>query len=277
MPSRARARERMRETLRDQDRYVDSLVEGFRSELSAMVQAAQARTLGELTERLEIVAGRVLQTPGNMRVLRSLDSVLIKSLRRAGFDHLVEEFVSGFNGTLPFLDQMVDALQGVSESPLSVRLDKTDVSILESQQITAADGLSSLVESAALAAKRKAMFSIGAAPFADVVEQIASTMSASVATASNIAETSMVMFTRTVTDRGFRKIEDGLQRGAVRYRYDGPNDKLTRPFCKRMLARSAPLTREEIERLDNGQLPNPMVTGGGYRCRHQWVIDEIRG
>jgi hypothetical protein len=32
-------------------------------------------------------------------------------------------------------------------------------------------------------------------------------------------------------------------------------------------------TREEIDRMDNGQLPNVFRTGGGWNRRHQWIID----
>lgn len=277
--TKTRSRRKVADALNAQNDYVDSLVEGFRAELAAMVHAAQSRTLAVLQQKLEIVGGRVLQTPANMRALRTLDRVLMDSLGRAGFDALVEEFVSGFNGTLPFFDQILDAISGFKGRPPGIELDKTDLSILESQQITAADGLSSIVEAAGAAAKRKTMYSIAAAPFGEVVDQISATMSASVATASTMAETSLVMFTRTVTDRGFRQIENGLPKAAIKYRYEGPNDKLTRPFCKRMLQQTSgkQLTREQVEKLDNGQLPNPMITGGGYNCRHQWIIEEIQG
>ena len=33
-------------------------------------------------------------------------------------------------------------------------------------------------------------------------------------------------------------------------------------------------TRAAIEALDNGQLPNPFITGGGYNCRHSWLAVE---
>jgi hypothetical protein len=32
-------------------------------------------------------------------------------------------------------------------------------------------------------------------------------------------------------------------------------------------------TREQIQKMDNHQLPNPMITRGGWNCRHVWLLD----
>lgn len=53
------------------------------------------------------------------------------------------------------------------------------------------------------------------------------------------------------------------------YAFVGPVDGLMRPFCRAHVGRV--YTRAEIEALDNGQLPNPFLTGGGYNCRHLWA------
>jgi hypothetical protein len=48
--------------------------------------------------------------------------------------------------------------------------------------------------------------------------------------------------------------------------YLGPVDDIIRPFCAQWVGKV--LTRDAIGALDNGQLPNVMLTGGGYNCRH---------
>lgn len=53
------------------------------------------------------------------------------------------------------------------------------------------------------------------------------------------------------------------------YLYWGPNDLVTRPFCREHVGKV--YTRDEIDALDNGQLPNVFLTGGGYNCRHGWT------
>lgn len=53
------------------------------------------------------------------------------------------------------------------------------------------------------------------------------------------------------------------------YLYVGPIDGVVREWC---LGQAGMVrTQPAIEALDNGQLPNPFVTGGGYNCRHSWI------
>jgi hypothetical protein len=48
--------------------------------------------------------------------------------------------------------------------------------------------------------------------------------------------------------------------------YMGPADKKTRPFCREHVGKV--YTRAEIDELDNGQIDNVFLTGGGFNCRH---------
>jgi hypothetical protein len=54
----------------------------------------------------------------------------------------------------------------------------------------------------------------------------------------------------------------------TRYAYLGPVDTKVRPFCRQHVGKV--YTRAEIDALDNGQLNNVFLTGGGYNCRHVW-------
>lgn len=53
------------------------------------------------------------------------------------------------------------------------------------------------------------------------------------------------------------------------YLYVGPVDGVVRPFCLEQLGMVR--SRPSIDALDNGQLPNVFLTGGGYNCRHSWM------
>lgn len=58
--------------------------------------------------------------------------------------------------------------------------------------------------------------------------------------------------------------------------YTGPIDGRTRDWCLSRVGKV--YTRTEIEQMDNGQLPNPFLSGGGYNCRHTFipvVSDEL--
>ena len=53
------------------------------------------------------------------------------------------------------------------------------------------------------------------------------------------------------------------------YRYVGPLDDITRPFCRKHI--NEVKTMAEWNQLDNGQLDPVSVFGGGYNCRHELV------
>lgn len=52
------------------------------------------------------------------------------------------------------------------------------------------------------------------------------------------------------------------------YPFEGPKDKLRRPFCRELLECDKPPARAEIDALRNDQLPDVFVAGGGHRGRH---------
>ena len=265
------------DVIRDHNREIDSLVERFERELQGIVASAQAHALADLQAQLKIMDGQIARTAANQRVLRRVDDIFESAMDRAGYGHLVEEFTKRFNGQIPFFQQTLDAISVQLKTPLTVTFTAADRAVFESQQLSAAENLSSVVDALAAAAKREALFSVGALNFSDLAQEIAARFAKAIPEAATIAETSMVMYYRTITDRGFAQIEAGLPEGAVRYRYQGPDDKITRPFCHRTLLKTKayPLTRPEIEALNNGQLPNPFITGGGFNCRHQWIITRL--
>lgn len=49
--------------------------------------------------------------------------------------------------------------------------------------------------------------------------------------------------------------------------YAGPDDIVTRPFCDHVVDQVFPL--KAFEESDNGQLPNVLISRGGYNCRHR--------
>jgi len=70
----------------------------------------------------------------------------------------------------------------------------------------------------------------------------------------------------------FGRQVEALQAGEAAetpFAFFGPIDEKTRPFCLQHAGRV--YTRAEIDALDNGQLDNVFLTGGGYNCRHVWT------
>lgn len=78
-----------------------------------------------------------------------------------------------------------------------------------------------------------------------------------------------------------RQVEISLSDGTPDelFVFVGPVDSRMRPFCEDWVGKVR--TRASIAKLDNEQLPDVLVTGGGYNCRHQWkrvslLDDELR-
>lgn len=74
----------------------------------------------------------------------------------------------------------------------------------------------------------------------------------------------------------------GDEAGVTHYRYWGPLDSVTRPWCQRRLRDNRPLTRDEIEALakstTNAWGGSNFIARGGPNCRHIWTpvpTDEL--
>lgn len=77
------------------------------------------------------------------------------------------------------------------------------------------------------------------------------------------------LFDTQVSVIGRQIVAEEAQEPGQAYLYVGPSDGRVRDWCLDHLG--LVMTRPSIEALDNGQLPNPFLTGGGYNCRHSWM------
>jgi len=103
----------------------------------------------------------------------------------------------------------------------------------------------------------------------EIVRDLAVVLDRSEAQARSLFDTQVSIFTRTVED-----VATGNLGPDQPYLFSGPVDDVIRPFCQRYVGKV--LTRKEIDALDNGQLPNAFITGGGYNCRHTWLAVESK-
>lgn len=254
---------------RRQNLTIDSVVAWFARELHAVLTKAQLRLLADLAKRLKIEDGRIAATAANQRVLRELDKRFGTAMRAAGFDELLAELAGSFNRQLPVFEEVLEA---IGEPP--VRWGSRERALFAAQQESVAGTIEGLVRNAAEIAKQKALFSMGGLNLGELTEMLARQTNNTIPRAAAVADTAQSTFYRTIAEQGFRKIEEARGK-PLRYKYYGPDDKLNRPFCRHLLERQEDgktFTRAEIDAMDNGQLPNVMLTGGGYRCRHQWIL-----
>lgn len=252
-------------------RYQDAMVSAFETHLRQIVATAQGRVIADLSRRLTMTDGIIDATPANYRIMRKLSDLFMAEMERAGYPQLVQAFVGEFGGTVQFLDETLRFLSSGLKTPLPLESLNRNDAVLATFKLTAADALEDVVRGVAGATMQRAMMSVGGLQFGSLVEMLVDRFETTIAKARTIAETSMSTFYRTATDRAFRIIEKEMP--SQRYFYAGPVDKLERPFCRHLTDAAKSYTREQIARMDNGQIPNVFISGGGWNCRHSWLLD----
>lgn len=259
-----------------QSKYQDSLVAAFEDELRDVVLKAQGATIAKLQTSLKLDEdGAILDTAANQKALNKLGAIFSAELKKAGYNNLVHAFVAEFDGTLPYLDKIINALGKQVQKKWKLDFSKTDLNVLSGQQQNIAAALTDTVSQAATTAMTRSLFSLGGLRFEGIVKLLSDQIGKSISQARTVAETGVSVFYATATDRAFQQIEKDVasQVETPKYVYAGPDDKLTRPFCEALLKKAAAYTREQIQKMDNHQLPNPMITRGGWNCRHVWLLD----
>lgn len=261
---------------------MDALVLEVTRGIEKATSMAAARATAELFSKISVTDGKVDRTPRNLNVIRSTERVLLAELDASGYERVIERFVNSFTVQIPWFQQILHQLsKGIGED-LAVKFTKADMQVFGAQQIVSLDQLKSQVEDGAARAKQKALFSVAGLPLSELSVIISEQMSATAANVESLADTALPGFYRTIADRGYEHIEDGLNdQSELRLGYYGPLDKLNREFCRREEERAkagATYTREEIDRMNNGKgQPKPVrIFCGGWRCRHQWIVREIR-
>ncbi len=253
--------------------WVDSLLQNFQSELSGILAAAQARTVAQLREQLTTEDGKIIRSVKNAKALRKFDQLFLDNLDRAGYQHLLNELVNQFPGQLQYFQDTLNVISEGMKNPLpTVKFGPRDLQVFTDQGLSAKDSLQSVMESVAAQAQNRILMSVGGLPFADLAESLAGYLQKALPEAVGLAETATATYYRIIADRGYQIIEQDLPSQEVRYKYAGPDDKLTRPFCRHLVEAGKSYTRAEIDEMDNGQIPNVFISAGGWRCRHQWLI-----
>ena len=94
-----------------------------------------------------------------------------------------------------------------------------------------------------------------------VIERFGPRMAANMETE---LRTGLSAFNQTVTNH---KLE---QSGIEYVEYLGPDDKVTRDFCRNLLHKGGIFKLSEVKRMQNDQGTDAYIYRGGYNCRHQW-------
>lgn len=230
--------------------------------LSARFAAQLARVLRDMERQLRPVlqaaeagsATAVVKAARANRTRREIRAVL----ERAGFADLAEA------ATGRALDGIVnEVLAARVELDLPSTLDTS--AALQVQALKALQGADLLDEGETLAralwqATIRGVFA--SRPVEAILADLGDVLDGTEAQLRTVYDTSLSIFGRQV---------EALQAGddpETVFVYMGPADTKTRPFCREHVGKV--YTRATIDTLQNGQLDNVFLTGGGYNCRHVW-------
>ena len=232
----------------------DGLSASFAKEL-ARVLASVNRALGPLLT--DALAGSRTARSIVPRAL-VLRTELQAALTRAGYQRLVE---TAANQTVSQMASVFRAGRGAQNAGGLGRLTPLRLQALE--RLLAAD-LLGVGRSAAHTAWRAAAQAIySQKPVEALIAEIARALEKSFAQARTVFDTQV-----SVVGRQIEAIATEASPEQA-YLYVGPVDAKTRDWCLDKAGRV--YTRDRIDALDNGQLPNPFLTGGGFNCRHTFL------
>jgi len=254
--------------------WTDTLIAKFERELKPMVDAATQKAAAELEAALAITDGVIDATAANDKILAGADAVFMDALNAEGYPALLAEYTGHFSDQLPYLQEMLNEIgKSLGRDVSAIAFSASDLKVLDRIEATTVDKLSRIFAGAATVAMDRVLFSVAGLPFEQLVATVAQQMDKTMASARTWADTAVSTWYRTASSLQFAEIQNAMPGGAaLKYRYSGPEDLKTREFCEALLMAGKSYTRDEIDAMSNGQLPNVFVTCGGYNCRHLFIL-----
>ncbi len=245
--------DRLQRAALDDAALIDALTDAFADELAQVIELAEAQ-IRRLVQAFEVETdGRIAATTQNLARAVQLREDLIAVLEKAGFHELAEA------ATDEPLDRLAKQVLAGTKAPLTT----FDVDALVAMKQIRFAELLRIGEDAAIGVWRATLDGVvGVRPVVDLVVDIADLLDVDMGHARQVYDTAVSTYSRQVGQIGTTGEGDEL------FAWVGPDDAKTREFCKGLIGQIH--TRDEIDAMDNGQLPNVMLTGGGYNCRHQW-------
>lgn len=240
---------------------------------------SQAERFARLTDRLSVSFTEELAT-----VLRDLDRELVRLvaeakagnrtatalavragelrrqlrevLRAAGYDALIDR------ASRRALDEALEVLGQTQVGRTTRRFTTQDATRLEALRTLRVGELVAKGDEAAIAIWRTLVRGLYAQqPVSAIVEDLAEALDVEFAEARTLYDTATAVYGREI---------EALKSGPEDvFLYSGPIDNQMRPFCAQHIGKV--FSRRAIDALDNGQLADPFLTGGGYNCRHVWM------
>lgn len=104
-------------------------------------------------------------------------------------------------------------------------------------------------------------------PVDEIIDALGETLDSTASEVQRLYDTQVSIFGRQVEAEQTEELGDQQP-----YLYVGPIDSKTRDWCLERVGRV--FTRAEIDDMDNGQIANTFLSGGGFNCRHSFIAVE---
>lgn len=237
---------------KDIAQLADEAVDQLRADLLEVQQRLRAY-LQELLAKAEVdEEGRITEASLNLQIAAGLERDLVQVLGEVGYMAAADRAADDFERMAGLVEQ------GLGASFTTVTRDSLVAFVAGVIQ-----ELTQHVPPEAAEALRKAMLAgvTSHAPREDLVDELARRAEITLRQAVTEVDTGIMVFAReslttTAEEAGFDL-----------FRYDGPDDGLTRPFCAEHVGRV--YTAGDLDAEDNGQGLAPTSRFlGGYQCRH---------
>lgn len=233
----------------------DHLVLQFETELEGVVRRAD-RLIGSLVRSLDSEDGQLVKTRASLGRAVRMRKDLTAAMTKAGFRDLADKAISDRFDALAasVLQTSSIAAKAAELTPIHVNSivalkELRLANLLDWSQAVATDAWRITVDGV-----------LGLRHVDDLVADLGRTLDTSLPKARTLYDTAVSTFSRQVD------LLKSTGEATELFYYAGPLDSITRPFCKARIGKV--FDRAEIDQMNNGQLPNPLVTGGGYNCRH---------
>lgn len=258
---------------------LDEAPAALADDLSTVIRQL-ARSLDELLARYDRTGGHFTASVDSIRQAAGALPELVRALDDAGYSVAADRFA----------DRYADVVARVKET-FGVKGIRAEFSAVSLEGLETARTLDlQMFETIGTQAMREVQRSIAQAvtyerDYTSFVESLRTSIEgtdkrgAPLATRANsFAGTAIAEFDATVTERLANEA------GVSLFRYWGPEDRITRPWCRAVLRDNRPRTKEEIEALPKSPTNvfggTNFVARGGINCRHLWEpvpSDEVPG
>ena len=244
------------------------LTDRFVRELDRSI-ALLNRRMRRILLALEQSDGTLVASQANLARALQIRQEYAAALEAAGFTDLATAAVDE-----PLDRLATEVLRGQSLANKAARLTRGQVDTLVAFKDLRLAELLELGDDAVTALQRATLDGVlGSRSVADLVDDLEDALEVTKRQGRTIYDTAVSTYGRAVNQLPTTGAPDEL------FLYAGPADSALRPFCRERVGKV--YTRKQISEMDNRQLPNVLLTGGGYNCRHTWspvseLDDELR-